>query len=250
MACWLNKARVAALLCFGPVDLESDPTRRGVDNPKIWLIWNGDFSATPPSGGAVRQGLSTMALSRFIKADRHGHARRIPLKILKMHAKLTGNDNMTSEAMGVDIMDFGLLDTLRKLAYVLVIPMFAAANLNDYQMLNEHYQMDAEAIIRFTESSILAWLLNSSDFRLWGIGWGLFVGIYVVMTGFLVFGSALIIEESDRWVRVPVSSVFGVGCMLAGLLFIAGLAAGAPIAQLNMFWNGGLICFGFILLDS
>jgi hypothetical protein len=57
-------------------------------------------------------------------------------------------------------------------------------------------------------------------------------------------------NESNRWFRVPISYVFGIGCMLAGLLFIAGLAKGAPIADLKMFWNGGLICFGFILLDS
>jgi hypothetical protein len=37
-------------------------------------------------------------------------------------------------------MDFGLLDAVRKLAYVLVVPLFIAAYLNDNQMLNEHYQ--------------------------------------------------------------------------------------------------------------
>jgi hypothetical protein len=95
-------------------------------------------------------------------------------------------------------MDFGLLDSLRKLAYVLVVPLFIAVYLNDNEMLNEYYQLDKEAIIGFTESSILDWLLNSSDFRLLVIGWGLFIGFYVVIASFFVFGSVLLISELDR----------------------------------------------------
>jgi hypothetical protein len=147
-------------------------------------------------------------------------------------------------------MDFGLLDSLRKLAYVLVVPLFVAVYLNDNEMLNEYYQLDKEAIIRFTESSILDWLLNSSDFRLLVIGWGLFIGFYVVIASFFVFGSVLLISELDRWVHVPVSALFGVCCMLIGVLFIAGLALSVPLAKLNLFLNGGLICYGFILLDG
>jgi hypothetical protein len=147
-------------------------------------------------------------------------------------------------------MDIGLLDALRKLAYVLVVPLFIAAYFNDQGILNEYYQLDPEAVVRFTESSWFDWMLNSSDFRLWGIGWGLFIGFYVVVVGFFVLGSAFVILESDWWTRLPISFVFGIGCMLIAVLFIAGLAAGAPFAKLNPFWNGGLICFGFILLDN
>jgi hypothetical protein len=37
--------------------------------------------------------------------------------------------------------------------------------------------------------------------------------------------------------------------MVIAVLFIAGLASGAPFAKLNPFWNLGLISYGFILLD-
>jgi hypothetical protein len=146
-------------------------------------------------------------------------------------------------------MDIGLLDAMRKLAWVLVVPLFIAAYFNDEKILNEHYQLDSEAVVRFTASSWFDSMLNSEDIRLWGIGWGLFIGFYVVTVGFFVFGSAFVLSESDFWLRVPLSVVFGVGCMLIAVLFIAGLASGAPFAKLNPFWNGGLICYGFILLD-
>jgi hypothetical protein len=146
-------------------------------------------------------------------------------------------------------MDFGLLDALRKLAFVLVCPLFIAAYLNDNQMLNEHYQLDREAIIEFTESSTLNWMLNSEDIQLRSIGWGGFIGFFVIGVGCVLVMTVFLITESDRWVRVPISTVFGIGCMLLRVLFIAGLASGAPFAKLNPFWNLALVCYGFILFD-
>jgi hypothetical protein len=101
-------------------------------------------------------------------------------------------------------MDIGLLDAMRKLAFVLVVPFFIAAYFNDEKILNEHYQLDSEAVVRFTESSWFEWMLNSEDLRLWGIGWGLFIGAYVVGLGFFVFGSAFLLTESDFYLRVPI----------------------------------------------
>jgi hypothetical protein len=61
--------------------------------------------------------------------------------------------------------------------------------------------------------------------------------------------AGMMVDQIDSWTRASFSVVFGIGCMLIGVLFIAGLAAGAPLAKLNLFWNLGLISFGFILLD-
>jgi hypothetical protein len=146
-------------------------------------------------------------------------------------------------------MAFGILETLRKLAYVLVLPLFAAAYIHDQGMLNEHYQLEPEAIIRVTESSTLDWLLSSSDVRLTTIGWCPFIDYYLIIIGSALFMTAMMIELLDRWTYGTISVVIGIGCMLLGVLFVAGLAAGAPLAKLHLFWNGGLICFGFILWD-
>jgi hypothetical protein len=116
-------------------------------------------------------------------------------------------------------------------------------------MLNEYYQLEPEAIIRVTESSTLGWTLNSSDIRLRTIGWCLFIGYYLVFIGSALFMTGLMIHLIDRWTYGTISVVIGVGCMLLGVLFAVGLGVGAPLAKLNLFWNGGLICFGFILWD-
>jgi hypothetical protein len=150
---------------------------------------------------------------------------------------------------GIDGVDFKVIEALRHLAYVLVIPLFAAAYLNDRQMLNEYYQLDREAVIEFMESSTLDRLLNSSDFRLWGLGWGVFIGIIMVMTGVVLIMAGVMIDLVDKYTQGVFSALLGIGCVLVGVLFFAGLAVGAPFAKLNPFWNLGLLSLGFILLD-
>jgi hypothetical protein len=85
-------------------------------------------------------------------------------------------------------MDIGLLDAMRKLAWVLVVPLFIAAYFNDEKILNEHYQLDSAAVVRFTASSWFDWMLNSEDSRLWGIGWGLLSVFTWLPWGFLYSG--------------------------------------------------------------
>jgi hypothetical protein len=84
-----------------------------------------------------------------------------------------------------DLMAFELLEHLRKLAHVLVCPLFVVAYMNDHQMLRDDYRLNVEGTLRVFDSTVLGWMLKSEDIRFQVIGWGVVLGI---LLGLAIFG--------------------------------------------------------------
>jgi hypothetical protein len=140
------------------------------------------------------------------------------------------------------------VESLHKLAGVLVVPFFAAASMID------HTFDSIRDVILFP---LMWWVrhVTSYDPDLAEFFFGCFVLVGII-------GAMLVVLSVGLWATdgmvakiplvgdlLPVLWWIGLTCITAGL-FVAGFVIpGLPQSPLNPFWHLGLLCYGIVLFD-
>jgi len=129
------------------------------------------------------------------------------------------------------------LESLKNIAVVVVIPLFAAAYV-------------ADGGINQIKDPILSWLRNNPYISIKIVGWAIsflwVVGIIAIALALIDFVLVWIDVNTGMELFLPWA---GFACLTAGLFVFSHFIAGLPESPLNPFWHLGLISYGFTLID-
>jgi hypothetical protein len=149
---------------------------------------------------------------------------------------------------GVSMVNLKDIESLHKLAFLLVVPFFTAASMIDHTF---------DSILDVVLFPLMWWVRNVTsydpDLAEFALGCFILVGII----GAILIGLSVGLWATDRMVaQIPLVGEYltvllwiGLTCITAGL-FVAGFVIpGLPQSPLNPFWHLGLLCYGIVLID-
>jgi len=129
------------------------------------------------------------------------------------------------------------LESIKNLAAILTIPLFAAAYVSD-------------GALDTIRDPFFDWLRNNDVQSIKLVGWVLwFLTVVAIVT--FVFAA---VDFCIIWLHVWLDNSYfmawvGFSCITAGLLILAIALPGLPQSPINPLWHLALLCYGFGLVD-
>lgn len=145
-------------------------------------------------------------------------------------------------------MSAALVKALQLVVHWLPVVLFAAAYLNDRQMLDARGMPTAQGVVNTFNAGLLAGLLTHQVPAIQLLGWAVFLGSLAL----LILAPIILIHDTLLWLDMHRDGwpfLYGAGllCILPGVVFGASLIMGTPLWVLNPFWYLGLMCYGMDL---
>ena len=129
------------------------------------------------------------------------------------------------------------LESIKKLATVLVIPFFAAAYI-------------ADGASQTVTDPVLDWFRNHDSSAIRGTGWFLWLFVVVMLVTMTVAAVDWVIQWLDlRLEGVFIAFAVAISCLTAGVFVLNVFIPEVPKSPLNPLWHIGMLCYGFNLLN-